>query len=115
MSHAGREQTDRREFLALLQLLFETDSRSNIFQHDQSAGLSLSILQRRERDVQHQCAVGARRCVKLVDVANLFKPPAVFTEHLLQRVGEVFREQIFNAPADRRVATKIENVFERGV
>src|SRR5687767_13307619 len=33
----------------------------------------------------------------------------------MQRVGEIFGEQIFNAFANRRVATKIQDVFERGV
>ena len=91
------------------------DARGDIFQHHERAGLSLPVLQRRERDVQNERAVAARGGVKLVDVANLFETPAVFAQHLFERVGEVFRKQILNTPADCRIATQIENVFERGV
>ena len=59
VGHAGRQQTDRRKFLALLQLLFESDARGYVFEHNQRAGLFLRILQRSDRDVQHQRAAGA--------------------------------------------------------
>ena len=30
---------------------------------------------------------------------NLFETPAIFTQHLLERVGKVFGEQFLNVPA----------------
>ena len=34
--------------------------------------------------------------MNLVDVANLFQPPAIIPQHLPQCVGEVFRKEILN-------------------
>src|SRR3569832_1287667 len=115
MRHARREQTDRRQLLALLQLLFKRDARGNVFEYTKRAGLALCILQRRERDVQNERTIFVCSRVELVDIADLFESPAVFAEHLFQRVSEVFGEQILDATTNRRIATQIENVFERRV
>ncbi len=45
------QQTNRRELLALLQLLFERDSRRDVFKYNKRAPLSLRVLQRSEGDV----------------------------------------------------------------
>src|SRR6185437_13269050 len=113
--HARGEQTNRRQLLALLQLLFERNARRHVFQNDERTGLALCVLQRRERDVQNERAIAARGGVELIDVADLFETPAIFAEHLFERVSEIFGEQIFDTTANRRIATQIENVFERGV
>src|SRR6185369_17619359 len=93
----------------------ERDARGHIFEHDERARLALSVLQRCERDVQHERAVTTRRGVELVDVANLFEAPTVFAQDLFERVGKVFREQVLDTTANCRIATQIENVFERRV
>src|SRR5215213_4964337 len=112
VSDTRGKQTNGREFLALLQLLFERDSRRNVFEHDQCSSLALAVLQRSERDIQNQPTVPARGGVELVNVADLFEAPSVFTEHLLECVGKILREQFLHEAADSRVATKIEHVFK---
>src|SRR6185436_12277983 len=52
---------------------------------------------------------------ELVDVADFFETPAIFSQHLLQRVGKIFGEQILDAFPNCRIATEIEDVFERRV
>src|SRR5919206_2723955 len=87
--YACGQQTNRRELLALLQLLFESDAGGDVFEHNERTRLSLSILQRSEGDVQNEGAVGARGSVELVDIANLLETPAIFSEHLFECVSEV--------------------------
>src|SRR6185503_8640407 len=101
--HTCSQQTNRRELLALLQLLFESDAGGDVFQHNERTRLSLSVLQWREGDVQNEGAVGG---VELVDVANLLEIPSIFAENLFERVSEVFGKQILNVPADGGIATK---------
>jgi hypothetical protein len=52
--------------------------------------LALHILQRSECDVQNERAITTRGGVEFVDVANLFETPAVFAQHLFERVSEIF-------------------------
>src|SRR4051794_29270313 len=111
--HAGGQQTNRRELLALLQLLFESNAGGDVFKHNKRARLSLRVLQRSEGDVQNETAIGSCSRVELVDVSDLLETPAIFTENLLECVSKIFGKQILDVPADRGVATKIKNMFER--
>jgi hypothetical protein len=54
--------------------------------------LALTILQRREGDVQNEGAVRSRRGVEFVDIPDFFETPTLFAENLLERVGKVFGE-----------------------
>ena len=54
---AGGEQTDGRKFLALLQLIFKTQTFRYIFENHECAGLLLRVRpQRRNGNIQHQRA-----------------------------------------------------------
>ena len=72
-------------------------------------------LKRRERNIDDERASIARGRVQFVNVPQLHQPPAIFAQHLSQRLREIFREEVFDQPADSFVAMHVEHLFERGV
>ena len=72
----------------------------------------MQILQRCNRDIQHESLTGSCGRMNLVDVANLFEAPAVVAQHLPERISEVFRKQILNSLAKRLIASEAENKFQ---
>src|SRR5712692_2455972 len=116
VGYAGRQQTDRRQFLALLQLLFQLQSLSNVLKNHQRAGLFARVsAERRQRNVEHQRTACARGRVQFVNLPRLRQLPTIRTQNLLQGVGKVFHEQVFDFFADGFVATEREDLFERRV
>ena len=83
-----RNKTDGRELLTLLQLFFEPRAKSHL-PALQGAGLFLRILQRRDRDVEHQRLTEGSCSVNLVNVPDFLKPPTIIDQNLPQCIGKI--------------------------
>ena len=77
----------------------------DIFKHHQRPGSFIRISAKRsQRYVEHERAAGAGSGVQLVNLTRLAQLPAIRTQYLVKRVGEVFRKQIFHPFPDGVVA-----------
>src|ERR1044071_8562539 len=101
MSYTRREQTNRRQFLTLLKLLFEMQTLSHVFKDDERAGLLFRVgPERRQSNVEHQGTICMRRGVQFIDLTRLPQVPAVRSQDLVQGVGKIVGKQFLDVLSD---------------
>src|SRR5258705_10425415 len=88
VSYTCCEQPNGRKFFALLQLLFQAYSRCNIFEDNQSPGLTLPVLQWSKGNIENQGTIAELAGMKFVKITDLLQAPAIGATNLVKPVGK---------------------------
>src|SRR5213595_968069 len=100
MRYSRGQQSDRRELLALEQLLFKLRTLCYVFDYHQGAGDHAACgFEWSKRHIECQWAAVLSRSIVLIDMPCVANRPAFLTDHVLDGLNQVAVENIVDIAA----------------